>query len=179
MQTKTLSIAYSSALTKLFAVATFTLLTVVSAKIRFPLPFTPVPVTFQVFAVLLSGVVIGPWLGGLSQLLYVGLGCLGLPVWAGGGGTSAILGPTGGYILAFPIASFTVALLVRKSRTAIQKSFALAAGLLVIYLLGALWLANYLRLDLSSTLKLGVFPFILIDTVKLLLILPFALRVKE
>ena len=73
-----------------------------SAQVRIPLPFTPVPITMQTFLVLISGVILGRRWGGLSQIMYVGVGVLGIPWFAG----SSIFGPTGGYLIGFILAAF-------------------------------------------------------------------------
>ncbi|MEO0226145.1 MAG: biotin transporter BioY, partial [candidate division WOR-3 bacterium] len=92
----------------IFMTLSFGLAMVFSAYIYIPLPWTPVPITLQTFFVFLSGIILR-YYGGLSQILYVGLGAIGLPVFAQGfGGISRIFGPTGGYLIGFIIAAIFI-----------------------------------------------------------------------
>ena len=98
------------------------LLVALAARISIPLPFTPVPITGQTLAILLVGAALGSRLGFLSLLAYLAEGAMGLPVFAGGtGGLAKILGPTGGFLLAFPLAAGLVGLLVE--RFGLDRSF--------------------------------------------------------
>ena len=90
---------------RLLAVLGFALATTVAARVAVPLPGTAVPFTLQVAAVLLAGVVMGPRFGAASQAVYVMAGFVGLPVFMAGGGPAYLLGPTGGYLIAFPAAA--------------------------------------------------------------------------
>ena len=150
----------------------FTALTAVGAWIRIPVPWSAY--TFQVFFVFMAGVLLGPKLGALSQGLYVLIGLLGLPVFAGGGGVSYILQPTFGFLLSYiPAAAVTGALCknVRFGRVAA----ACAAGLCVIYLIGlpymALILNVYLHKSMSwgDILMSGMVIFLPFDAVKIAL----------
>lgn len=127
----------------------FTALTVFGAFVRMPLPL--VPLSLQDFFVLLSGSILGPFFGSLSQLLYLGLGLAGLPVFTQGGGPAYVLKPTFGYLLGFPLASFITGVLVhgRSWRglqlpplPAVRLLVAFAAGMAAIFSLGVayLWL---------------------------------------
>ena len=89
--------------------ALFAALTAAISPFKIPLGFTPVPITLQTLAVLMSGAMLGPYYGALAMILYVVVGVLGLPVFAGGGsGIGAILGPTGGYLMSYFIAAFAI-----------------------------------------------------------------------
>ncbi|BAA29228.1 biotin transporter BioY [Pyrococcus horikoshii] len=139
-------------------VALFVALTSVGAQIS--VSIGPVPLTLQVFFVILAGLVLGPKLGFLSILIYDILGALGIPVFAGfSGGIAHILGPTGGYIIAFPIATFIAGLGRGKVRYLTS-----LMGLLVIYLIGWMWLARFV--GFNKAFILGVLPFIVPDIVK-------------
>jgi len=152
-------------------VAFFALLTAVGAYVRMPLPFTPVPITMQVMFVLLCGAALGPVYGATSQALYVVIGVLGLPAFsAAGGGFSYLLGPTGGYIIGFIAAQFVVGSII-KTRGDERASFlrvciAMAAGLAVIHLFGAIHLKIFLDASWPVTLSAGFIPFIFIDSLK-------------
>lgn len=140
------------------------------AQVSIPLPFTPVPITGQTFAVLLVGALLGPWRGALTVGLYLVEGGLGLPVFAGGsGGLARILGPTGGYLLGFVAAAWVVGYLCRRGwdRRIPTAAIAMLAGNIVIYLFGLPWLARFVGPD--PVLTYGLYPFIPGDLIKIFL----------
>jgi len=140
------------------------------AQVKTPLPFTPVPLTGQTFAVLLVGATLGSKRGAASLTLYAALGALGLPIFAGGAAGMAYLsGATFGYLLGFVVAAFVIGRLAergleRNLRTSIIPFF---VGTLVIYAFGAGWLA--LLFGVEKALAIGALPFIIGDTIKLVL----------
>ena len=139
----------------------------VSSQIAFYLPFTPVPVTGQTFAVLFLGAVLGSKKGGLSLALYVLEGMLGLPVFAGGtGGMAVLFGPTVGYLIGFIPAAILVGYLSEKGfdRNWIPMFFALFFGLAVIYLFGAIRLLSFVGYE--KVFLFGVAPFLVGDVLK-------------
>jgi biotin transport system substrate-specific component len=153
-----------------------------SAQVSIPLPFTPVPVTGQTFAVLLVGASLGTVRGGSSALLYVLVGIAGAPVYADGAhGWNVITGASGGYLVGFVLAA---ALTGRLAEQRWDRRFSSAIGAmlttnLVIYLIGLPWLAIVLDTGLEKTLEYGLYPFIPGDTLKLYLaaaLLPAAWR---
>ena len=150
----------------------FALLTALCAQIRIPLGFTPVPITGQTFAVLLSGAVLGSRAGAVSQLLYVLLGAVGLPFYAGGnGGWEHATGATAGYLVGFIAAAFAVGYLAenRQDRRFSTSVGAFLTGNLVIYLFGVPWLMYTLSLDLPAGVLSGLAPFVIGDTIKIML----------
>ena len=150
-------------------VATFTTLTALGAFVWIPLPFTPVPITLQTFFVLLGGATLGRKLGALSQLFYLGLGGLGLPIFAGvSGGLSRLAGPTGGYLIGFVLAAYLVGRMAEKKGTLWSLILIMGVGEGVILLLGTLWLASLLRVGIGQALYLGLVPFLPGDAVKLI-----------
>src|SRR3990167_2024777 len=119
--------------------ALFAALTAAVSPIKIPLGFTPVPITLQTLVVLLSGAMLGPYYGALAMILYVTVGALGLPVFAGGGsGIGALLGPTGGYLFSYFIAAFVIGKVVqmRKKPKYFDYVIAMVAGTIIIYVLG-------------------------------------------
>ena len=148
-------------------------LTGLVAQIRVPLPGTVVPITGQVFAVLLAGVLLGRFCGGLSQALYVGLGLAGLPWLAGfSGGLGALVGPTGGYLVGFIIAAELVGHVSDRwvaARDFMPQFGLMLAGVAVIHLCGVLQLAVWLGGDLQRAAVMGTLPFIAVDAAKALL----------
>jgi len=144
------------------AVAFFAVCTAVGAQVRVPLPFSPIPVTGQTLFVLLAGALLGRKLGPTSQLLYAGIACV-LP-----GAAAGPLHLTVGYIVGFGVAAYLVGTLVGESRSYPRVVGAMALGSLVIYLLGAAWLAGATG-SISGAVLRGVLPFVPGDIVKLLL----------
>ncbi len=158
------------------AVVFATLLTAIAAQISIPLPFTPVPFTFQPMVVLVGAAALGSRLAWSSQILYLALGIAGLPVFAASPvlpqGIARLAGPTGGYLIAYPFAAFVAGWLAergldRRYPTAVV---AMLAGLLVVFGGGVLWLwiVTPQAHALSSALAIGFYPFILSDVAKLL-----------
>jgi biotin transport system substrate-specific component len=162
-------------------------LTGLCAQARLYTPWSPVPVTMQVFAVLLSGVVLGRWFGGMSQLLYLALGVAGVPWFAPklgagaftNGGAQALLGATGGYLIGFVVASLLVGHLVdsyARSRRLLPQMAVMLLGIGIIYLLGwvhlYLWMSLSCGIDISllDAIALGVAPFIAFDVAKALIV---------
>lgn len=97
--------------------ALFAALTGAVAWFKIPLPFTPVPITLQTLMVLLSGAMLGPYYGALSMIVYLILGAIGLPVFAGGSsGVGALLGPSGGYLFSYPVAAFVIGYMLQKKK---------------------------------------------------------------
>lgn len=145
------------------------LLVALMAQVKIPLPFTPVPLTGQTFAVLLVGAALGAHRGAASLALYLVQGMLGLPVFAGGaGGLAYLSGPTGGYLVGFVCAALVVGWLAERGRDRRFRSaiFVFLAGEAVIYLFGVPWLG--LHIGFEKALAAGLFPFLAGDAVKLL-----------
>jgi len=159
--------ARSRAVRRTAAVVGFAVLTAVGARISVPLPGSPVPFTFQVVAVLAAGLLLGPRLGAMSQLAYLAAGAAGLPVFAMGGGAAYLLGPTGGYLLAYPAAALVVGLVARE-RGPLLTAAGLLAGSAVIFAGGAAWLA--VTTGPSLALREGVLPFAGVALLKVLLV---------
>ena len=133
-------------------------------------PFSPVPITGQTLGVLLIGAMYGPWRGALCLLAYLGEGAAGLPVFAGGAsGWAVLVGPTGGYLIAFPVAAAIVGLLVQPLRGVLSGWRAipgLLIGTIVIYLIGVPGLALSTGMGLPTAISKGMLPFIPGDLIK-------------
>jgi biotin transport system substrate-specific component len=141
-----------------------------AAQLSIPLPFSPVPITAQTFAVLLVGAVAGRRLGSLSVAAYLAQGLAGLPVFAGGtSGLGRLLGPTGGYLLGFLAAAYLVGSLAEQgwTRRVGGTLLAMLAGNLVIYLCGLPYLALFVGVE--KALVAGFYPFLVGDVIKILL----------
>ncbi len=152
-------------------VITGALLIYLSASVAIPRPDSPVPYTLQNLGILLVGGALGQRRGGLAALLYVALGIIGLPFFAQGrGGLSVITGATGGYLVGFLLAAALVGRLAelgwdRRLGGAIA---AMLLGTIVIYSVGVPWLAISTGLSASAAIASGLAPFLVVDSVKLL-----------
>ena len=156
-----------------------------AAQISIKLPFTPVPITGQTFAVVLVGASLGAIRGTASLMLYLWLGVAGAPIYAHHNhGWAVLTGASGGYIVGFVIAATVTGYLAerqwdRKLSSAIA---AMLTGNVIIYLVGLPWLAVVLNTNLEKTLEYGLYPFVPGDVFKLYLaaaVLPGAWRVVE
>ncbi len=168
MQSKSLSgILNQSVLYKVGAVITFAAITALTARITIHLPFSPVPITLQTLAVVLSGLVLGARGGALAQLSYLGMIATGLPVDANGVGVAAFFGPTAGYLAGFVVAAFAAGWLAERlaPRTWWGYFVAALAGVVVLFAVGASWLAVMLG-SWQKAWLFGVAPFILVDLLK-------------
>ncbi|HJR51815.1 MAG TPA: biotin transporter BioY [Gemmatimonadales bacterium] len=150
-----------------FAVGAAALMVAASAQVTVPVPLSPVPMTLQPLAVLAVGGLLGATLGASALLLYLGLGLLGLPVFAGGsGGLLHLLGPTGGYLLAFPAAAAVAGRLSADARSIGRVLLGCALGMVVIHAGGAAQLA-VLGGDPGAALRMGFVPFLTGDLLKI------------
>lgn len=144
-----------------------------AAQVIVPLPFTPVPLTGQTFAVLLTAAALGMWRGVASLSLYAVAGLAGVPWFAGGSAafSGGALVVSFGYVLGFIGAAALVGWLAQRgaTRTAGRTAGLMIVGNIVIYTFGALWLAAALSVPLSTAVSLGVTPFLLGDAIKVAL----------
>jgi biotin transport system substrate-specific component len=161
--------------------AVFAALTAVGAFLSIPLPFSPVPVTLQTFFTYLAGAVLGSYLGALSQIIYLVLGGIGLPIFAGGkAGFGVLMGPTGGYLIGFIVGAFVIGKLVKiKGNPSFGWTlFSMSIGTLVIYLLGVIQLSVWVE-GIHNALIVGVSPFLPGDSLKILLAASIAVKVRR
>lgn len=139
--------------------ALFAALTVVGTWIKIPLPF--IPITMQVFFVIFAGALLGSKLGLISQLIFMLIGLIGVPVFSFGGGLDSIFMPSFGYIIGFALAAFTTGLIIEKAkkRNFYTYLFASCAGILVIYLCGVpyLYFINTIYLAKPFTIKAAIY----------------------
>lgn len=152
--------------------------TAAAAQITVPLPFTPVPFAMQDMVVLIGGAALGSRLGMAAQLLYLVAGIAGLPVFAASSvlppGAARLLGPTGGYLLSYPIAAFVTGYLAERGfdRRYVTSVLAMIAGLVVIFAFGVSWLALFARpaaIGVTAALSAGLYPFLAGDVLKIFL----------
>jgi biotin transport system substrate-specific component len=147
-------------------------LTALASQVVLPIPGSPVPVTGQTFAVLLTAAALGPARGLASQLLYLTLGAVGLPVFtAGAHGVHVLGGATGGYLVGFLLASLIVGAGSRRGadRTVLRQLAVLALGSAAIYACGVPWLAITTGMGLGKAVAVGMAPFLVGDALKAML----------
>ncbi|BCL81877.1 biotin transporter BioY [Ktedonobacteria bacterium brp13] len=150
----------------------FSIVVALSAQVAIPLPFTPVPITLQTLAVLLTGAALGSKRGGLAMLLYLAEGAAGLPVFAHGlGGFIYLVGTDAGYLWACPIAALVVGLLCERGldRSYLTSLLAMLPGTIIFYVLGATWLGIVLHLTVALSFADGISPFIPGDLLKIVI----------
>lgn len=163
----------------------FTALTAVGAFIKIPIPY--VPLTLQTLMVMFAALILGSRLGALSQLLYLMIGILGLPVFAQGGGPAYVLQPSFGFIIGFIPGAFIMGKIIEDSQnlTFFRTVCALIAGQIIIYLIGLSYLylnLNYIiqkPISLYTALKVGFFIFIPGDILKTLIASTVILPVRK
>ena len=158
----------------------FTALTAVFAQIAIPLPFTPVPISFGMVAVYMTGILLKPKHAVLTQVCYLLLGAVGVPVFGGfKGGLAALFGATGGYLIMYPITAGIIAAVLnsRRSRRGeqahnkiiifLKSGAALCASLALLYLGGTIWLCAITGNSFQAGLALAVYPYIPLDIAKI------------
>jgi biotin transport system substrate-specific component len=165
-----------SSLQRALAVLFVTMLTAAAAQVSVPLPFTPVPFTLQPMIVLLGGAVLGPRLGFASQVLYLAVGITGLPVFAASPllpqGIARLLGPTGGYLMSYPLAAFVTGALAARGldRRYFTSVIAMAAGLAIVFGCGVAWIAwGPSSAGIGRAIAAGLMPFLPADLLKIVL----------
>lgn len=169
-------IAASPRARQIAAVVTLTMVTVISAKVAVPIPGTAVPFTFQTLAVLLAGALLGPRLGAASQFLYLTLGVVGIPVFFGPvAGPAYLLGPTGGYLLAYPFAAYLTGHFAGAG--VLRTMAAMVLGLATIYAGGLSWLA--IQSGWAAAVTAGLLPFVAADLVKVAMGVVIVARLRD
>jgi biotin transport system substrate-specific component len=182
IQGKTTILRSSSVAIQGLWIAGFALLTAAGARIE--VLHQPVPYTLQTLMVLLSGGILGMRNGFLSQITYLALGCAGLPVFAAGYvGPAVLLGPTGGYLLAFPLAASIIGWLVQLRQGFWWTSFSLSIGLAAIFILGTLQLNIVYFHNATEAIKAGFLIFSWGDILKLftaaIIVTRYAKRIRN
>lgn len=138
-----------------------------ASQIAIPLPGTPVPFTLQPMIVVLAGLMLGPTLAATSMALYLVVGALGVPVFTpvGAPGIARLLGPTGGYLIAYPVAAYVTGFVARRAPSLMGRFGAALAGMALIFL-GGLAQLTVLTGSASQAVAVGMTPFALFDVVK-------------
>jgi biotin transport system substrate-specific component len=151
----------------IFGIVGFAAAVAAASQIAIPLPWTPVPITLQPMLVILAGMMLGPVAGASSMLLYLAAGAIGLPVFTplGAPGIARFFGPTGGYLIAYPVAAFIAGAIAARANNLPMRWLAGVAGIAVIYI-GGIAQLTLLSGDVTRAVLLGVTPFAAFDIVK-------------
>jgi len=156
---------------ELILASLFAALTAVLSYVSIPVPFSPVPITGQTFGVMLSGALLGSKLGALSQIVYLLLGVIGLPVFAfGASGLATLLGPSGGFLFGFPIGAYITGIMLEKNKKASVFYMTLAiavGGIPAVYLPGIAQLSRFVEGGITGAFMMMVL-FIPGDIIKVL-----------
>jgi len=153
----------------------------VCARLVVPLPFTPVPLTLANFGVLLVGLALGSRRGFAAAAVYLGWGAIGLPVFAssGPGGIAQMLGPTGGYLWAYPVVAFVAGWIAERGVAGFTRNlFASAIGELVLFAAGISWLAIVTH-SWRQAAFFGLYPFVFAEVSKVMVAAALALRLHR
>ena len=155
------------------------LLVALAARISLPLPFTPVPLTLSNFAVLLVGLLLGRRAGFAALALYLAEGAAGLPVFSplGPGGIAQLLGPTGGFLMAYPVVAYLAGWLAQPDRSSFLRStVAATVAEVVLFAAGVSWLMVLFHVPLARAAQFGLYPFFFAEVMKVLLAAGIARR---
>lgn len=160
--------------------AMFASITAILAQISIPLPFSTVPLTMQVFAVTISGVILGAKKGFISQLIYILLGAIGMPVFAGmSGGIGIVLGYTGGFIIAFPIMALVIGYVSERTDKIYYIMISMILALSINYLIGTLWYSFVAGVGMVEGFIVCVAPFLIADIIKIGLATAIGINIKR
>lgn len=161
------------------SIAIMTAITVVMAQISIPMPMG-VPMTMQTFAITLAGVILGSKKGGLSILVYVLLGAIGVPVFAGfSGGVQNLIGPTGGFIISFPIMAYVIGLGVEHRKKKGMFVLMLILGTVLSYVIGVAMFCIIMNSSVMTGITACVLPFIPTAIIKAVVAALLGLQIRS
>ena len=158
----------------------FAAIVALMAQLSIPLPFSPVPLTGQVFGVFLAGAILGARWSAVSLFVYVILGAVGLPVFHNlQGGLHIVLGPTGGYLWGFILGGYLLGIISQRGNSYINMAGGMLVCLITVYTTGVVWLSFVSGLPIPQALLLGVLPFIPLDLIKVAAATALGLQVRR
>lgn len=163
-------------------VGMFAALLAIISPLQIIVPFSPVPITLQVIGITLAATILGSRLGTLSVVMYILLGIVGLPVFAGfTSGIPKLIGPTGGFITGFILSAFIMGKLIelKKDVHIFYMFFINIIGLIIVYSIGAIQLSIVYTHSISKALAAGVIPFIIPDLIKLVFCSIVTIQVRK
>jgi len=166
---------------KLVIIALFAAIICVSSYISIPLPFSPVPLTLQTFAIMLAGLILLPLEAAASVGVFLLIGIIGVPVFSGGSaGIGVVLGPTGGYLVGFLVGAIVISLLKGEKVSFMRMLIATTVGgVVVVYAIGVPWLANATGMDLGKAFTVGAVPFLIGDAIKVFVAVSAATTLRK
>lgn len=148
----------------------FAALISILAQISIPLPFTAVPFTLQNFGIIITGLILGSKCGLISTLIYLILGGIGIPVFTQfSAGIGVLFGPTGGYLLGYPIMAFIIGYIKEKFNSNVLTAISMVIGLIVVYFLGTIMFSFITGNTIINSILYCVIPFIVVDLLKVIL----------
>ncbi|MEG1310539.1 MAG: biotin transporter BioY [Romboutsia sp.] len=158
----------------------FAAITSILSQISIPLPFTTVPLTMQVFAVAISGIILGAKKGFISQTIYILMGAIGIPVFAEmTAGIGIVIGPTGGFILGFPLMSLIIGYFTEKFKKNTYIGIGMLLGLIIDYIIGTIMFSFITKVTFIQGIIVCVVPFILADLIKLSLAIFLGISISK
>ncbi|MGL5692854.1 MAG: biotin transporter BioY [Peptostreptococcaceae bacterium] len=158
----------------------FAAITAVLSQISIPLPFTTVPLTMQVFAIALCGVILGSKKGVIAISVYLLLGAIGMPVFANmSGGLGVLVGPTGGFLLGCPLMAFIIGKGSEKSLSISNIILHMILGLIILYITGIIMFSAVTKMGIYKSIVACVLPFIGVDLIKIGLATTIGIAVKK
>ncbi|MEG2789609.1 MAG: biotin transporter BioY [Romboutsia sp.] len=165
---------------ELIICAMFASITAILAQISIPIPFSTVPLTMQVFAVTISGVILGAKKGFISQLIYVMVGAIGIPIFAQmSGGLGIIFGYTGGFIISFPIIALLIGYVSEKYEKIPYIMISMILALCINYMIGTIWYSFIAGVSMIEGFIVCVAPFIISDIIKISLATTIGINIKR
>lgn len=152
---------------------------VIMSQIKIDLP-TLVPITLQTLGIYLIGCLLNPKLSLITTLLYIFMGAIGLPVFSGfGSGLGILFGPTGGYIFSFPLVALIISLIVKQKNNYYIKIIAMIIATSICYFIGTIWFVFYTKINFIDALFICVIPFLIGDTIKVVLAATISSKIKK
>ena len=158
------------------------LLMALCGRLSMPLPFTPVFLTVANFGVLFIALTLGSRRAAAAMILYLAEGAMGLPVFspAGPGGIAQLLGPTGGYLMAYPVVAFVAGWLAENGKRSILRfTTAAVIGEVLLFISGVSWLVAVLQVPLAQATNWGVYPFVPAEIMKVMFAVGAGLRLSR
>jgi biotin transport system substrate-specific component len=162
-------------------IALFAAITAVIAPFTIPLPFSPVPLSLSLFAVFLSGAILDKYSAFISQIIYILLGAIGLPVFSGfRGGLGVVAGATGGYIISYAFMAFAIAFILEKAGESYLKYvLSMLLSLVICYSFGVAWLSVAMGVDIFKAFLIGAVPYMAIDILKAFMCAAVAVPIND
>ncbi len=161
--------------------ALFAAILVVLSFISIPVPFSTVPITGQTLGIMLIGSILGPLEAVAAVIVYIFLGAVGLPVFAGGNsGLGTLFGPSGGFLFSFIFGAFVISLIKGDGKKIMRLAIAnIFGGIIVVYLIGVPWLSFILKISLTKGFLIGALPYLPLDIIKAVFAVIIAVAVNR